>query len=94
MEFKELEFKSFLDGFRSSYDFDNGYYISVVAGAGMYSNPKEGNSPDDFNLFEVAVFNPEGKWSTKDFFPGIKDDVMGWQSREDINDLILLIESK
>ncbi len=59
---------------------DNGIELSVVAGPGMYSLPRDaGNSPDDFDKFEVAVIDQDGK------FIG---DVEGWQSRSDINKLI------
>ena len=59
---------------------DNGIELSVVAGPTMYSLPRDaGNSPDDFDKFEVAVFDQDGK------FVG---DVLGWQSREDIDKLI------
>ena len=34
--------------------FDNGFELSIVAGPGKYSSPKdENNSPDDFSSFEV-----------------------------------------
>ena len=59
---------------------NNGIELSIVAGPTMYSLPKDaGNSPDDFDKFEVAVIDPDGK------FIG---DVIGWQSRSDINKLI------
>ncbi len=59
---------------------DNGIELSVVAGPGMYSLPRDaGDSPDDFDKFEVAVIDPDGK------FIG---DVEGWQSRSDIDELI------
>tara|TARA_Y100000389_G_scaffold191510_1_gene217801 strand:+ start:263 stop:529 length:267 start_codon:yes stop_codon:yes gene_type:complete len=59
---------------------DNGIELSVVAGPGMYSLPRDaGNSPDDFDKFEVAVIDQDGK------FIG---DVEGWQSRDDIDELI------
>ena len=46
----------------------------------MYSLPRDaGNSPDDFDKFEVAVIDQDGK------FIG---DVEGWQSRDDIDELI------
>ena len=42
---------------------DNGIELSVVAGPTMYSLPKDaGNSPDDFDKFEVAVFDQDGKF--------------------------------
>ena len=62
----------------------NGIEFSVVAGPTLYSLPKDkGNSPDDFNLFEVAIFDQDGK-----FISSKEGDVLGWQSREDINKLI------
>tara|TARA_R110000782_G_scaffold4860_2_gene16952 strand:- start:4870 stop:5154 length:285 start_codon:yes stop_codon:yes gene_type:complete len=89
MEFKDLMWNSWQNGVSSSELFDNGFEMSIVAGPGKYSSPKdEGDSPDDFSSFEVAIFNPQGDWVTKEFFPGHNDDVMGWQSREDINNLI------
>ncbi len=63
---------------------DNGIELSVVAGPTMYSLPKDaGNSPDDFDKFEVAVFDQDGN-----FILSEEGDVLGWQSREDINKLI------
>ena len=63
---------------------NNGIELSVVAGPTMYSLPKDaGNSPDDFDKFEVAVFDQDGK-----FILSEEGDVLGWQSREDINKLI------
>ena len=63
---------------------DNGIELSVVAGPTMYSLPKDaGNSPDDFDKFEVAIFDQDGK-----FISSKEGDVLGWQSREDINKLI------
>ena len=62
----------------------NGIEFSVVAGPTLYSLPKDkGNSPDDFNLFEVAIFDQDGN-----FISSKEGDVLGWQSREDINKLI------
>ena len=59
----------------------NGIMFSVVAGPTLYSLPKDkGDSPDDFDKFEVAVFDKDGNW--------VDDDVIGWQSRKDINKLI------
>lgn len=89
MEFKDLMWNSWQDGVSSSPKFDNGFEMSIVAGPGKYSSPRDkGDSSDDFSSFEVAIFNPQGDWVTKEFFPGHNDDVMGWQSREDINNLI------
>ena len=89
MEFKDLMWSNWQDGVSSSPKFDNGFELSIVAGPGKYSSPKDkSNSPDDFSSFEVAIFDPQGNWATKEFFPDNGDDVIGWQSREDINNLI------
>ena len=65
---------------------DNGIELSVVAGTGMYSAGKTGvreavDNVKDVSSFEVAVFDQDGE-----FIGG--DMVLGWQSREDINELI------
>tara|TARA_B110000238_G_scaffold94425_1_gene103186 strand:- start:17 stop:301 length:285 start_codon:yes stop_codon:yes gene_type:complete len=65
---------------------DNGIELSVVAGTGMYSAGKNGvreavDNVKDVSSFEVAVFDQDGE-----FIGG--DMVLGWQSREDINELI------
>ena len=63
---------------------DSGIELSVVAGPGMYSLPRDaGDSPDDFDKFEVAVFDDGGNFIKND-----EGDVLGWQSRSDINKLI------
>ena len=65
---------------------DNGIELSVVAGSGMYSAGKDGvrgevNNVKDASSFEVAIFDQDGEF--------IGDDmVLGWQSREDIDNII------
>lgn len=62
---------------------DNGIELSVIAGPSLYSLPRDkGNSPDDFEKFEVAVIDKEG------MFIGEDGDVQGWQTRKQINQLI------
>lgn len=91
--FKDLEWTSHQDGVASLLKFDNGFELSIVAGPHKYSLPTyESNSPDDFSSFEIAVFDPQGNWATKEFFPDHHDDVVGWLSRDEINDLMLLIQ--
>ncbi len=94
--FKDLVFHSNrTGGINSRMDFENGFSISVIAGKMAYSTPREDNdSPDDFSAFEVAVFAPDGDWATKQFVPNHNDEVLGWQSRGQINALMLLIQSK
>ena len=90
IQFKDLVFHSnHPGGINSRTDFDNGFSISVIAGQMAYSTPREDkNSPDDFSSFEIAVFAPDGEF-TREFFPkDHSDDVLGWQSRKDINSII------
>ena len=94
--FKDLVFHpNSTGGINRRTDFDNGFSISVIAGGMAYSMPRENNTdPDFFSDFEVAVFAPDGKF-TREFSPeDTNDDVLGWQSRGQINALMLLIQSK
>ncbi len=66
---------------------DNGIELSIVAGTGMYSSGKTGNREavdkvEDVSSFEVMAIDVDGE------FLG---DAKGWQSREDINELIKLL---
>jgi len=95
--FKDLVFKKHRSGLgvHAIEKFANGFELSVVAGEGLYSTPREDkDSPDDFSAFEIAVFETNGDWATKQFVPDHHDDVLGWQDRGQINALMLLIQSK
>ena len=90
IQFKDLIFHSNrTGGINSRTDFDNGFSISVIAGQMAYSTPREDkDSSDEFFSFEVALFAPDGEF-TREFFPEDHiDDVLGWQSRKDINSII------
>ena len=94
--FKDLVFSANrTGGINSRTDFNNGFSISVIAGGMAYSTPREDNTdPDFFSEFEVAVFNSDGEF-VREFFPeDHNDDVLGWQTRAEINTLMLLIQSK
>ena len=94
--FKDIQFHQSMGGnLKSITRFDNGFEISVIAGEFAYSTPREDNTdPDFFSAFEVAVYDHDG-YFTREFFPeDHDDDVVGWQSRADINTLMLLIQSK
>ena len=94
--FKDIQFFPSMGGnLKSSTEFDNGFELSVIAGEFAYSTPRENNTdPDFFSEFEIAIFNDDGEFVTKDFLPGHDDDVLGWQNRGQINALMLLIQSK
>ena len=97
--FKDIKFSQSqvvsIGNLNSTTKFDNGFTLSVVAGASAYSTPREFNlDPDFFSSFEIAIFNSDGDFVTKDFVPDAEDDVLGWQDRGQINALMLLIQSK
>ena len=93
--FKDIEFFPSMGGnLKSNTKFDNGFEISVIAGQFAYSTPRENSlDPDFFDKFEVAIFNDKGEFVTQDFFQDINDDVMGWQSRADINTIMMVVQS-
>ena len=94
--FKDLEFKErTFGGICAQAKFENGFMISVIASKMAYSTPREDkDSADDFSSFEVAIMDGRGEFVTKDFVPDHHDDVLGWQSRGQINALMLLVQSK
>jgi len=92
--FRDLEFTvNGWGGLNAKLKFDNGFTLSVVAGTSAYSTPREAlPSPELFQAFEVAVFAPNGDWATRDFFPDHDDDVLGWQDRDEITELMSRIQ--
>ena len=93
--FNDIQFFPSMGGnLKSLTKFDNGFELSVVAGSFAYCTPREDNlDPDFFEKFEIAIFDDEGNFVTKDFFEDAQDDVLGWQTRADINTIMLLIQS-
>ena len=87
-KFKDLIFKNHIHMINSHHVFDNEWEISVSAGIGPYCEPREQfTDPEACTSFEVAIFNPEGDFGTNEVLQ-TDDDVVGWQSREDINNII------
>ena len=86
-KFRDLEFKPRdFGGVGATQTFDNGITISVQASKMNYSTPKEDlTSSDEFSSFEVAMWDEDGEWVTRDLVPDAGDDVVGWQSRDEIN---------
>lgn len=93
--FNDIQFFPSMGGtLKSLTKFDNGFELSVIAGQFAYSTPRENNNdPDFFSKFEIAIMDDEGNFVTRDFFQDADDDVLGWQSRADINTIMLLIQS-
>jgi hypothetical protein len=97
MQFKDLVFtpRQFGGGFGSHTEI-NGFILSVQASSANYCNPRESlESVNDYASFEIAIWESSGdrSWVTRDFFLDHNDDVVGWQSREDINKLIHELEN-
>ena len=91
MTFKDLKFKPHKvipkKGIQATLEIKPQVFISVIAGEGFYSSGKTGNraavtNPKDVSSFEVGIVDEnlpedEQQW-----------EVIGWQSREDIDKLI------
>ena len=74
-------------------EFDSGLELSVIAGAKFYSSKIGDTLPhhSKFASFEVAVLDKDGKFITEKFTDE-NNEVIGWQSREDIDAIISKIE--
>ena len=91
IQFKDLIFKDHFHMINAHHVFDNDWEISVSAGSGNYCTPREDlGQPELFASFEVAIFNTNGDYATKDLLQA-NDDVIGWCGREDINNIIEMI---
>ena len=67
--------------------------ISIQAGEGIYSNPREnGLEPDSYISFEVALLNTKGVFITDKFINCHGDKVAGWVPREVIDTLIYQLD--
>lgn len=67
--------------------------ISIQAGDGIYSNPRENDlEPDSYTSFEVALINTKGDFITDKFINCGNDKVAGWVSRDVINNLIYQLD--
>jgi hypothetical protein len=91
--FEDLVFEKKFGGVGVAHTFDNGITISVQAGSGNYSTPREDlTSSDQFSSFEVGIWDKDGEWITKEFAPDNNDDVIGWQGRGEISFLMVKIQ--
>ena len=95
MHFKDLKFKkhSVIEGIQATLEVKPNVFISVVAGDGMYSTGKTGHRAavskvEDVSIFEVGIIDENLDKENREW------DVQGWQSREDINNLIKKINKK
>ena len=94
MEFKDLKFKkhSVIEGIQATLEVKPKVFISVVAGDGMYSTGKTGHRAavskvEDVSTFEVGIIDENLPEEDQQW------DVIGWQSREDINNILKTISN-
>lgn len=93
MKVKELKFNEKpYGGWSSRVKVSDDIEMSIVAGKFAYSTPREDLSdPHEYTQYEVAVFK-DGEF-TREFFDEDYDDVLGWQSVEEIESLFTKIKS-
>jgi len=93
--FKDLTFKPHQmgEGIQAHYVFDNDYEISVAAGKFCYSTPKAEVPLGAYTAFEVAIFNSDGDFCTGELCAST-DDVVGWCSRTDIDNLMEIAQEQ
>ena len=89
--FKDIDFtENPLGGIKGTLEI-NGFLLSVIAGENAYSLPRRDLAKAHlFSLFEVAILK-DGDFVTKQFLPKNYDDVIGWQTPQEINDIIKTI---
>jgi hypothetical protein len=78
-----------MGGVGASHTFDNGLTLSVQASESHYCSPREDlDSEDKYSSFEVAIIDKENNFVTAEFILDALDSVIGWQSKEEINEII------
>lgn len=65
--------------------FKNGYQISVIRGSYSYGGPS--------GLFEIAIMNSKGEFVRYFYNDDDADDVLGWQSEQDVIEYIKKVGS-
>tara|TARA_Y100000385_G_scaffold4337_1_gene4770 strand:- start:5006 stop:5284 length:279 start_codon:yes stop_codon:yes gene_type:complete len=88
MRFEDLKFKKQTHGgVGATVEFKD-VTVSVQAGAFVYSTPREDLLDSTmYSSFEVAVFDKDGRFVTDNFMDNV-DEVSGWTSKEQIDELL------
>ena len=96
LKFKDLIFTNKpLGGVGAHVVFENGMTVSVQASKTNYCSPREDRyHENDYASFEIAVWDEVGNWRTKEFIgdPKHDDGVAGWQSREQIDEVLRKVQ--
>ena len=88
MRFKDLKFKKQGHGGVGATIEIKGVTVSVQAGAFVYSTPRENLLKSTmYSSFEVIVLDEDGTLVTDNFMDSA-DEVAGWVSREEIDELL------
>ena len=88
--FKDIKFKQHQSGkgIHGKLTIENGMSLSVVAGQYSYSDPRSDVAPNGYSRFEVAIFDKDGEWATQKVLGNLGDNVLGWQTRNEIDSII------
>ena len=97
LKFEHLVFfNKQLGGVGTHTKFDNGMTVSIQASKTNYCSPREDlYHENDYESFEIAVWDEVGNWRTREFIgdPKHNDDVAGWQSREQIDEVLRKVQN-
>ena len=96
LTFSDLEFKPHPHGGFGSHTEINGHILSVQCGARNYCSPRRDLATiNEYISFEIAVWESAGEriWCTQKFMPSLNEDVAGWLSREEIEEVITKIKN-
>lgn len=92
--FDDISFHSRIPGiWEGAIKVGDGFKVNVSAGRGMYcSSADRAQDINDFSCFEVSIVNNEGRYVTKEFIDDGKEDILGYQTREQITKLIQKVD--
>lgn len=92
-EFKDLLFKEHpngMGGFQARMEFGNGYGVSVVCGAYLYSTPRTNlYAASMYEAYEVAIL----KNGSLCYDTPITDDVLGYLKPTEVTDVMKQVQS-
>lgn len=96
MKFEDLEFtRNPLGGMGATHTFDNGIMISVQASERHYCSPRKNDLQEhEYSSFEVAIFDSDNEFLTRDYIEDATDDVFGWAKRYDIDSIMAKIQKE
>tara|TARA_B100000900_G_scaffold347796_1_gene313144 strand:+ start:244 stop:558 length:315 start_codon:yes stop_codon:yes gene_type:complete len=94
--FKDIKFETHphSGGWAGNLKFHNGVRMSIVCGDFAYCTPKLTlKNVEEYSSFEVALLDSTNEFCTKKIIPEAEDDVIGWASPKNIEEIISKIET-